>query len=203
NIGTSDERTVKIHYRKDSSWIDKRLDLKRVYPTHSLYKGSVDFSELEFVVNYENSEGSFWDNNNGRNYKVAGFGRGEVGGNTGLLEGKTLRQAFYKFGHILPYYGIEGRLYLKNLGYKKHAGFRVSIDGGVNWQDISAIYDSNLSGGIEIWRVMSVFISIGEGKSPHFLFAVYYIDCETGRTYWDNNFGENYLLKKVLDAEVQ
>lgn len=212
NTGDPLYRKVIIHYGDKSPWVNKSLKLIQAFKNHSLYSGSINKSPVEFAVKYETDDGIFWDNNSGENYKISskemdGYDIGTVGGNIALYKGKTLVQVFQKFGHILPYYGIEGTIYIKNTGSKKKAGFKVSIDGWSTSMDLPAVYDKTIAVNgtvsfIEVWKVFPSYISIGDTLNTEFLFAAYLIDEETNITYWDNNFEQNYSLLKSEDAEI-
>jgi hypothetical protein len=213
NTGDSLSRRVIIHYKEDSVWMDKSLKLIRSFRDHSLYTGSINKSLLEFAVKYETDEGIFWDNNNNINYKIGltlmdNYEPGTVGGNISLLNAKTLVQVFQKYGHILPYYGIEGAIYVKNISSKKQVGFRITYDNWHSWQNLEAYYDKTLAVNgtpslIEVWRVFPKYISIGDNGKANFLISAYFIDEESHITYWDNNFENNYLLLRSEDSEVQ
>lgn len=213
NIGDPLYRKVIIHYRDTSAWDNKSLKLIQTFKNHSLYSGSLHKSSVEFVVKYETDDGIFWDNNSGENYKVSskkitGYDIGTVGGNIALYSGKTLVQVFQKFGHILPYYGIEGTLYVKNRGNKKKAGFKVSFDDWSTSMDLPAVYDKTIAVDgtvslIEVWTVFPNYISIGDTPNTEFLFAAYLIDEEKDITYWDNNFEQNYSLLKSEGEEIK
>ena len=213
NTGNPIYRKVIIHYRDMSAWGDKSLKLIQTFKNHSLYSGSLHKSPVEFAVKYKTDDGIFWDNNSGENYKISskemdGYDIGTVGGNIALYSGRTLVQVFQKFGHILPYYGIEGTIYVKNTCSKKKAGFKVSCDRWATSMDLSAVYDKTIAVNstvsfIEVWKVFPNYISIGDTPNTEFSFAAYLIDEEKNITYWDNNFEQNYYLLKSEGEEIK
>ena len=213
NVGDHLYRNVIIHYRDTSTWANKSLKLIQTFKYHSLYSGSLHKSSAEFVIKYETDDGIFWDNNGGENYKVSikemqGYDIGTVGGNIALYSSKILVQVFQKFGHMLPYYGIEGTIYVKNTGKKKKAGFKLSSDGWSTSTDLPAVYDKTIAVDgtvslIEVWKVYPNFISIGDTPGNEFVFVAYLIDEEKNITWWDNNFECNYSLLKAEDSEIK
>ncbi len=212
NTGDPLYRNVIIHYRDTSAWNNKPLKLIQTFKDHSLYSGSLHRTSAEFVVKYETDNGIFWDNNSGENYKVSAkemkdYDIGTVGGNVALYSSRILVQVFQKYGHILPYYGIEGTIYVKNRGKKKKAGFKLSYDRWATSMDLPAVYEKNIAVNgtvsfIEVWKVYPNYISIGDMPNTEFIFAAYLIDEEKNITYWDNNFECNYSLLKAEDSEI-
>jgi hypothetical protein len=92
----------------------------------------------------------------------------------------------------------DGIIYVKNNSYAKLVGIRL-LDNSV-WRDIYANYEKSLltCGGntIERWKLGGVLLnnSSDRFKPPvKFQFAAFYHNLENNTSYWDNNFGLDYL----------
>jgi hypothetical protein len=114
-----------------------------------------------------------------------------------LCMANLLVDMFHNPDSDVPYYGLEGVIYVDNLSFRKKVGFRVSDDGWGGYQDIEAYYDKTIPDThVELWKVPPTFISLGNYVSSEFSFAVYYHNEDDDIIYWDNNCGKNYCLKK-------
>ncbi|CAH1225598.1 hypothetical protein PAECIP111893_05276 [Paenibacillus plantiphilus] len=141
-------------------------------------------STFEFAIKYEVNGQTYWDNNNGSNYKVGGATQPD----------KILSKAALKL-YESSYYSnrsglyVGGKVYLKNIAPTKTVNIVYSYD---NWATVltaSATYDSavpNSSNAFEIWNFN--FSATGQPIK----FAISYT--VSGVTYWDNNNGANYSL---------
>lgn len=207
NIGTSASRVVSIHYKNGATWSTTPMTKTYDYGTHSVYSLTLGSSSYEFVVKYENSTGTFWDNNGGANYKVAAwsttppFQAGAVGGNVGLVAATNkvaLESTYYGADYIYSY-TINATIAVEDLSYNKRVALRMSFNNGATWQDVDAVYFSTSSTGggqkVQTWKVNNFFY-LAHPLTNDIKFAVFYQNKDTGIWYWDNNFGQNYTLPK-------
>lgn len=212
NVGNAASRVVKIHYKNGGSWSDMTMTKAADYGTHSLYTLRGNNTSYEFVVKYETSVGTYWDNNGGANYKVRAWGtspweKGAVGGNVGLVSARNVITATYtKYGGVYMHgYRVTANIVVENLSYNKTVGIRMSRDGGSTWYNVDGAYQySYTTGGgnnVELWKVTHDFVA--HPLTHDIRFAVYYYNDDWGTEYWDNNFYQDYTLGKADGSEVQ
>ncbi len=207
NIGAAAARRVFIHYNDGAVWKDVDMTLEGDYGDHSRYTYDLPRSRREFVLGYETSAGTFWDNNDWQNYKVqawsnaGGFLKGKVGYNVALGHAEITRHADRGSGTLQ--YILKGEIHVQNLNYNKLVGVRMNVEGV--WTDFHASYSHSFSTGggdnIEVWKfgefgvlVISHPIITPEPPFPQFRFAAFYHDLDGGGSYWDNNFWQDYLI---------
>lgn len=139
---------------------------------------------FEFAIKYEVNGQTYWDNNNGSNYKVGGASQPD----------KILSKAALKL-YESSYYSnrsgvfIGGKVYLKNIDPTKTVNIVYSYDNWATVLNASASYNSfvpNSGNAFEIWNFD--FAATGQPVK----FAISYT--VNGVTYWDNNNGQNYSL---------
>jgi len=224
NVGVSATRYVAIHYNDGTpSWADARTWPPPTpplpappapsqcydYGDHSVCHIRVaGRSNLEFAVKYVVQVGgtweSYWDNNDGANYKVepypggGGFIPGVVGYNVGLQNVQITDDTWAGGPASLVTLDVA----VQNLSYNKRVGVRFSINGNP-WQDVDCYYVSAMSTGtgtglIETWRVLI-------GRQPRFSgsfirFALYCKNLDWGTEYWDNNFTQDYSMSLASDG---
>lgn len=208
NVGSSSARHVYIHYNPGGGWQDVEMARVVEYETHSLYKHDLPLSRAEFVLTYENDDGTFWDNNDWSNYRVQAWGEsgvfvnGAVGRNVALGEAQINMHEDRGSGTVQ--YILKGTIYVQNLSFNKLVGFHINV-GGL-WIDLYASYSRSFwpgGGKIESWTfgeygklIMSHPIITPPHPFPHFQFAVFYHNLDWGASYWDNNFWQDYFLKQ-------
>lgn len=183
----SPDKVVTIHYSKNgATWFDAQAEYFK--PTRDNYEawkfkapalsiGPREYATIEFAIKYEVNGQTYWDNNNGANYKVkAGYGASTQ----------------YDFGNggITYWYdtpqetGVSIYTQLKNLSYDKDVRVRYSTDNWETYEEASGSYVASFPGSdIEQWK-------IDVPTTEAFEYAISYT--AAGTTYWDNNFGENY-----------
>lgn len=167
----SSTKQVTVHYTSDGeNWFDIPAKYVKADPNNPGYEvwsfgdGMTGESMSQFAIEYQEDGNTYWDNNNGSNYKFSG---------DKVILGKDVVKAAY--GE--DYSGI----FVQNLGYEKTVGVRYTTDNWATYKDVDATYDYSTSS----HDVFSI-PSIPSGAD----FAVYYTI--NGTTYWDNNYGENY-----------
>ena len=143
-----------------------------------------------FAVRYQVAGATFWDNNSGNDYVldvVAGGGTDGVG--TAVIHPNVLHEGSYIDG--------SGQLVVsaavKNLAYQKQVGIYYTTNGWLTWFIALGGYQRSYPPGAlpgqaqaETWQIR---VPVGGGSQADF--AVFYT--VNGVTYWDNNFGLNYV----------
>ena len=181
------EKSVRLHYRVDSTWQDFELPWIAGYGTYDVFS-SVGPYMNEFVISYTVDGRTYWDNNGFRNYAVPNF-YNAVGGH--VMHRRARLAVFASFQG-----NVSGVIYVENLSYNKRVGIRLLPAGESTWLDVEASYvglaneESNVSlGPVEQWEYGSPIFN-----THTFMLAAYYENLETGEWYWDNNFGRNYAI---------
>lgn len=203
NIGTPASRVVSIHYKNGAVWTTVPMTLVGSYGNESLYKlDTLSGSTKEFVVKYQSSAGTYWDNNGGANYKVqpwaasGGFLNGVVGGNVGLNEAKVDSYAYFTGTGWSSSPKVMVTLNVEDLSFNKLVEVRYSVNGGA-WNTVAAAYSSSVSTGggnrIQFWKA-DVYTPAGTPFSGTIKLALRYRNVDTGVDYWDNNFSQDYSL---------
>ena len=107
---------------------------------------------------------------------------------------------------------IEGEIYVSNISYNKKVAIRYRADNGATFSDMFATYvgkqkttaNAELDA-VEIWKFKTPELNYNNA-SDSFCFPLYYelLDAgqAVGRTFWDNNFGQDYFLAKVDGSQA-
>lgn len=194
-LGNAAAQAVYVHYKQANGvWADARMGETMGGINYGFrgFKAVLNASGLEFVIKYETSAGTFWDNNNGANYKITGrytFARGWKFCDISATDKVNVEMAGGGNDLASPY----ATLLVRNLGHAKRVGIRYTTDNWVHTGEIFARYvrpyeDPN--GQIEEWMVD--YPRVPAGKTMEF--AAFCQDLTANAVYWDNNFGQNYRL---------
>ena len=206
-------KKVSIHYADaDGQWrsmpatfsqaISGQQELWQGGWTRSLEGGSIAPLNLQFAIKYEVNGSTYWDNNGGRNYRLAASS-GELLTRPVLLD-HALAVAPHSGadGSSKPGF-FQGGVLLQNLGYAKEVKIHYSLN---NWATVKLI-NANFtearllqgqmvsypnSNGVEYWQFHSEGAALQQATASQIVFAVSYK--VNGVTYWDNNFGQNYRV---------
>lgn len=200
------QKNVHLHIRQKSGvWTDYPLSYNR--PANNgkevwtadftLYNQPTDADELLFAVKYQVNGQTFWDNNNGANYRFTrNFGN--------VLVGTNVYNGLYQT--TLNLYGgntVHAYVTIKNLAANKVVKVVYSTDNWLTAKTVYASYDpqfwnssySTISNpnayGFEEWRFQ---MDVGS-SSTKVDYAISYT--VNGQTYWDNNFGRNYAITLI------
>lgn len=186
----SPNKVVTIHYSADGvTWKDARAEYFKAtqgnyeawkFKTDSFFVGMRGSATVQFAIKYEVNGETYWDNNNGANYKVkAGYGVSSQ----------------YDFGSTnvalwYPTWGADDQVkiyaQLKSLAYDKDVRVRYSTDNWATYEEVQGTYSYSFpDSDIESW-----IISVPATQT--FQYAISYK--VNGITYWDNNFGDNYTF---------
>lgn len=161
----------------------------------------------DFAIRYRVAGMEFWDNNGGSNYHIGSVFSGTVGGNVMLGGATAVRRIEGGGGFTFDTGWFEGEILVNNLAFTKRVGIVYTRDGGATWHSVDATYSSPVKAvasdvaGVEIWKFKTPQLNI-ESSSTVYRFAVYYEVVSWGRTFWDNNFGQDYFLSKADGAHL-
>lgn len=150
-------------------------------PLNHYIKAGKDF---KFAIKYTTSSGKeYWDNNGGNDYCITGgyygsYSRHLLGANNVTLSSAELSTAM----------GFSGQIAVKNLAYAKDIKVRYSFDNWATIKETSAKYGYTEKNGVEIWSFQESIPT----NAKNVKFAISYT--VNGKTYWDNNFKEDYSL---------
>jgi hypothetical protein len=195
------QKDIFIHGELDGEWVDTcALEYKRSLPDDyeiwSVYINKTlktDTYNGEFVVKYVVNGVTYWDNNNEQNYYMDNHDGPMLGNDVNVLLNSAI---IYNYSDV-----FTGTIDVQNLSYTKDVQVVYTTDGWVTTQAMPAIYEkwygvaysSSLPSpnihGVERWQFT---INIADAQLIEYAIS-YTVD---GKTYWDNNFGQNYTLTR-------
>jgi len=190
-------KNVTVHYSlDDKTWKDapasyykSAANNKEIWSFSIQDKEFSTTSDCTFAVKYEVDGKTYWDNNNGQNYKLKvwlwSFGENYAVGNVGIkVDSSSSNYApFVSSDNV-----FSGPVMVKNLAYQKEVRVRYTTDNWESFTEIPANYESTISNGLEEWT----FNTTLPADWSTLEYAVSYR--VNGLTYWDNNFGSNYVI---------
>lgn len=176
---SANHKEVFIHHTLDDSgvWSDTAATyVTKLDDSTEIWKADIASTyeaSVEYAVKYIGDGRTYWDNNNGNNYKYK-----NILGIANVKAGRIRR----------TYSGLYIAVTVKNLAPNKNVRLRYTLDNWVTYQDADFSYVSEIPGtDSETW---SINLNIDESKMNSFQYCVYYE--VNGQTYWDSNFGANY-----------
>jgi hypothetical protein len=194
------QKDAAIHYaQSDGTWTEKPLIWKKNFGDYDLFSRADDtFATSQFVIRYSVPGETFWDNNDGLNYRLDDNYPNTIGRNV-LLNKATARQEWEGSPAVAGSW-VEGEILVKNLSFNKRVGIRLSVNGGQTFYDTTAAFSSTVPvylgiSEVELWEFQTQNLTIDQ-SAPYFRFAIYYNNLDTGEWFWDNNFGRDYTLSK-------
>jgi len=202
NIGFT--KDVALHYNNGGgTWVEVPLTWKSNFGDYDVFFVSEPKLVEEFVLRYSIGGITFWDNDEGRNYRFAGQAA-LIGGNVSLKGATARRRTQAGGGLMVDTSWIEGELYVNNLSPAKTVGIRLSVDDGATWDEVEASFAGPAIGpGVtldvntaELWVFKSPELNLNP-TSGYFRFAVFHRDLSTGQEFWDSNFGQDYKVSKT------
>jgi hypothetical protein len=145
-----------------------------------LWRATGGDREGEFVAKLEASGHTFWDDNNGKNYRFP-QARGELDVLSGRSDPVVLADAAFTSG------GLRVYVVVTHDDDTKEVGILYTVDNWATQQVVSARHACTAPSGAEIWQV-DEFVS----PAHDVRLAVF---CRAGGSeHWDNNFGRDYSL---------
>lgn len=200
NLGFA--KDVTLHYLESGgAWGDRPLGWQHNYGNYDLFaRNDNSIVITEFALSYSVDGQTFWDNNDGANYHVDEIRPNAVGGNVVLNLATARRGSEAGGGFVFTTSWVEGEIYLNNLSFNKRVGIRLSADGWGSFHDTDASFGGIVAvaegiSQVEVWRFKTPELNLDE-STPDFRFAIYYNNRDTGQWFWDNNFGNDYMLSK-------
>ncbi|GAA4273890.1 hypothetical protein U6A24_01880 [Aquimarina gracilis] len=205
------DKSVSIFHEKiDGSWeeiplsysfdIDDQNEVWTGAYNHGGYGVSRIYAD-QFVVKYEVSGNTYWDNNNGTNYSISnneGYFLADANANVSV-------DTDYDSLFYVPYYdqnSLNVTVDVRNLAPNKEVGVVYTTDGWQTqgyftldfrryWYNGPSFYiQSPNEFGIERW---SGTTRIDKSANNVEYVVVYKVN---GQEYWDNNYGKNFTVSK-------
>ena len=149
----------------------------------------------QYVIKYEVNGQTYWDNNNGTNYRVDQTQAGLPGYyqfylrndlnvllNSQVIGTSVSNDKFVNFGILI-----------KNLAYNKMVSILYSTDKWKTNKTANFNFIGSYPNGFEIWGdggSFNLLSNVGTPGTRTFDYAIVYK--VNGQEYWDNNFGKNY-----------
>jgi hypothetical protein len=158
------------------------------------------FSTTQFVVRYTVAGQTFWDNNQGADYRIDDVHPNTVGGNVVLNKAVAHRGSEAGGGFVFTTSRVDGEILVKNLSFNKRVGIRLSPNNWGTFEDTIATFSGPVSvavgvSEVEVWKFITAELNLDQ-SSPVFRFAIFNNNLDTGEFFWDNNFGQDYTLSK-------
>ena len=173
---TDGQKNVVVHYTLDGvNWQDLSSNFEKVDPNDQQYEVwkfdlTIPKVPLTFSIRYDVNGQTYWDNNNGNNYHAS------------AEEPVVLSKSTLKAGE----FSQKNIIFLKNLGYDKNVTIHYTTNGWLSTQSVQSKYISTDGNNVEEWTIPS---SIPYGQNVQY-YVSYTVN---GVTYFDNNFGANYI----------
>lgn len=171
DANSASNKKVYVHHSTyDQGWVDEEATfVAKTDSNTEIWKASVSGIQSEnYAIKYVGDGVTYWDNNNGKDY----YANDAVG------------TAVVKAVPGNPY--IDIGVVVKNLAYNKEIKVRYTTDNWATYKEANlSYYRSSTDGSMEYWTT-----DIDGDDSDGFQYCISYT--VNGKTYWDNNFGQNY-----------
>ena len=174
------DKKVTVHYQyNDDAWKDVEANYVKTDAVdgYEIWKFStpstLGYWEMQFAIKYEVNGQTYWDNNNGQNYKENDF-------NASRPHVTDYSEYYENYTNILNI-GIETKKSVNPEAVK----IRYSEDNWATYKDVDAANIVSYNNDVNFWEVRLPISSTKQVK-----FAAYYVI--NGSKYWDNNMGDNY-----------
>jgi len=202
-------KDIALRYMQpNGTWTEKPLAWSKNFGSYDVFSGiDSSFATTEFVIRYSVAGQTFWDNNNGGNFRVNSGFPNTVGGNVILNKATARRGTQAGGGFVFTTSWVEGEIYLNNLSFNKHVGIRLPANNWATFQDTISAFSGTVpvatgSSQVEVWKFKTPELNLDE-STPNFHFAVFYNNLDTGEWFWDDNFGQDYTLDKADLSEIE
>lgn len=170
----SNQQVYVHYYYSNNEWKDAQAEyLMTLDDGSKIWKAYIIGYGTEYAIKYVADGQVIWDNNDGKNYTDQLLGTAPI----------TVNRNYYYMS--LDNYDVN--VTLQNYGYQKEVVVRYTDNNWASYTDVPLSYDSTNQYGKELW---STELHISNGNPDAFEYCVYYK--VNGKTYWANNFGENY-----------
>lgn len=207
------EKSVFMYYKDpaDQAWKEFPLPFKGHYGNYDVFGGVNAPASAQFVLRFTVPGATYWDNNNGTDYTIGTF-RGRVGGSVMLKQATARIGSEAGGGFVFTTSWLEAEVYVANLSYNKRVAIRYSADGGITWADAAGSYAGKVQAvastvdDVEIWKIKTPTYNLNTA-APAFRFSIFYEQrdpgADFGKTWWDNNFGQDYSLGKLDGTTIR
>ncbi len=196
------EKDVAIRFAlSDGVFTEKAMSFQDHFGDYELYSLSDNgFVTNQFVVRYTVAGQTFFDNNGGSDYRVDGSRPNTCGGNVDLNKAIAHKGSEAGGGLVFTTSRVEGEILVKNLSFNKQVGIRLTANDWATFQDTLATFSGTVSlpegaSQVEVWKFLTPEFNL-DLSSPVSRFAIFYFNLDTGESFWDNNFGQNYTISK-------
>lgn len=177
-----DEKEVSVWVEKDGVWEERAAEFSDSMPENTeKWIAPVNQGDHEFVVKYKVNGLTFWDNNDGKNYKIP-----EIQNKAAVITGREF--PILLGSSTLVKNKLKVHIAVQDLAFQKVIGIIYSTDNWISCHKALAHYSWSMISGTEIW-----LINQNLGGVSKVDFALFYQ--VNGCEYWDNNFGRNYSVK--------
>lgn len=205
------EKQVDLVYSPvgSSAWFERPLTFVSHHGNYDQFgSDAVGLSGVEtFALRYRVAGAEYWDNNLGANYTIGPAFSGKVGGHVSLRSATAFRRVEAGGGFTFDTGWFEGEILVDNLVFNKRVGVVYSRNGGATWTTVNGSYlgpvqavAANVAG-IEVWRFKTPQLNI-DPAADVYRFAVFFEVMDSGVTYWDNNFGQDYFLSQTAGSTL-
>ncbi len=196
-------KRVTVHYTSDGvNWEDNELAFGEHFGDYDLFGGEIEKQVTQFVVRFQAAGGDFYDNNHGNNYHLDST-HSAIGSNVVLNLATAEQGSEAGGGFVFTTSWVEGEILVRNLGFSKDVGIRLSVNGGLTFEDVHGTFggttttDGKFVGpDNEVWRFKSPELTLDPAQ-PNFRFAAFFRNHATGEEFWDNNFQQDYKVSKA------
>jgi len=178
-------KQVSIWAQVGTVWKDIFASFAHALPGNlELWIAPASNSEGQFVAKYTVNGTTYWDNNNGLNYKFP-----QVFDDFAVLSGKNFPVVLGSASLFSNNLHID--LGIQNLAFAKVVGIVFTPDNWVTAQTAFVHWDHNMPSGLEVWVVDTPV-----GSATQVQFAAFYR--VSGNEFWDNNFTRNYTITPTI-----
>jgi hypothetical protein len=192
-----------------SAWFTAPLGFVSTHGNYDVFgSDTVSLSNVEtFAVRYRVDGAEYWDNNFGADYTIGPVFAGKVGGHVSLRSATAFRKIEGGGGFTFDTGWFEGEILVDNLAFNKRVGVVYTRDDGATWQAVYGAYLGPVAAvaasvaGVEVWKFKTPQLNIEPG-SENYRFAVFHEVTDWGATFWDNNFGQDYILSKTAGSTL-
>jgi hypothetical protein len=192
----------------DGVWNQTPLSFARTFDDHDIFETDDNTIVItQFALQYSAGADTFWDNNNGADYRVETARPNTVGGNVVLNSATAKRGTQAGGGLTFTTSWVEGEIWVKDLSFAKRVGMRLSTNNWASFVDTPATFNSKVPTNqglsqVEIWGFKTPELNL-DNTTPSFVFAVFYENLNTGEWFWDNNCGQDFRLSKADGASTE
>lgn len=175
------EKRVSIWAESDGHWSEIPACFVESLPGNlELWRAAGGDRKGEFVAKLEAGGHTFWDDNNGRNYRFP-EAPGEINVLTGRAHPVVLADAAFTSR------GLRVNVVVTHADNAKAVGILYTVDNWATQQVVSGRHAYTATSGAEVWQLDKLLSPAHDVRLAAFCRAA-------GTEYWDNNFQRDYSL---------